>query len=283
MNRPLRIELDNSLYHITARGNRRGPIYLSDSDRLTWLSFVGETCERFNFQVLAYCQMSNHFHILLEAIDGEIGRGMCHLNGKYSRYFNRAHGFIGHVFQGRYKAILCQSELYLNELCRYIELNPVRAKMVEHPRDWPWSSFPAMMGIVDCPKWLKSDLVLAHFGNSKLDARRLYQEFVLAGIGGTSPLAEVSNHLVLGDEEFQASIVGMPVEGNPFEVKRAQRRAVARPLHEYFSEYRNAKEAMARAYFSLAYSMPEIALYAGVSVKTVSRAVHGFRESAKEC
>jgi len=282
MNRPLRIELGNSLYHITARGDRRDAIYRSDNDRLTWLSLLGETCERFNFQVLAYCQMTNHFHILLKAINGQLGRGMCHLNGKYSRYFNRTHGLVGHVFQGRYKAILCQGELYQCELCRYIELNPVRAKMVAHPSDWPWSSFTATMGLVDCPKWLHSDLVLSRFGDSRLEACRVYQEFVTAGIGGSSPLAGVSNHLILGDDDFQARVVGMHIEGNPLEIKRAQRRAVARPLRDYFIEYRDAKEAMARAYFSLGYSMPEIALHAGVSVKTVSRAINTFRKVAKE-
>lgn len=281
MNRPLRIELNNSLYHITSRGDRRGAIYLSDNDRLTWLSLLGETCERFNFVVRAYCLMTNHFHILLEVVDGELGRGMCHLNGKYSRYFNRAHDLVGHVFQGRYKAILCQTDPYLYELCRYIELNPVRAKMVAHPLDWPWSSHNAIMGIVDCPAWLQPDVVLAHFGDHKAEARRTYQEFVIGGIGGPSPLAAVSNHLILGDDEFQASVVGLPIDGNPIEVKRAQRRAVARPLHDYFSEYRNSKEAMARAYFSLGYSMSEIAQHAGVSVKTVSRAICDFTEILK--
>lgn len=281
MTRPLRIELDNSLYHITARGDRKDPIYLSDNDRLTWLSLLGETCERFNFSIRAYCQMTNHFHILLEAVNGELGRGMCHLNGKYSRYFNRAHGLVGHVFQGRYKAILCQSDLYLDELCRYIELNPVRAKMVSHPLDWMWSSYAAKMEVVSCPKWLHPEVVLAHFGDHQTEARCAYQEFVMAGIGGASPLAAVSNHLILGDENFQARVVGLPIEGNPFEIKRAQRRALARPLHDYFSEYRNTKEAMARAYFSLGYSMPEIARHAGVSVKTVSRAISQFREIVK--
>jgi REP element-mobilizing transposase RayT len=276
MNRPLRIELDNSLYHITARGDRRDNIYRSDNDRLTWLSLLGETCERFNFSVSSYCQMTNHFHILLETRNGELGRGMCHLNGKYSRYFNRTHGLVGHVFQGRYKAILCQTELYQHELSRYIELNPVRAKVVSHPLDWPWSSFAAKMGLVDSPIWLRSDAILARFGDNRHVAIDAYQKFVLAGLGGKNPLANVSNQLILGDEDFQARIIGQRIDGNPFEIKRAQRRAIARPLKDYFAEFRNPKEAMARAYFSLGYSMPEIAQYAGVSVKTVSRAITQF-------
>jgi REP element-mobilizing transposase RayT len=277
MNRPLRIELDNSLYHVTARGDRRDRIFLSDSDRLTWLSLLGETCDRFNFVVHAYCQMSNHFHILLETLNGELGRGMCHLNGKYSRFFNRKHGLVGHVFQGRYKAILCQSELYLQELSRYIELNPVRAKMVAHPLHWPWSSYQAKMGLVDAPAWLRSDAVLRQFGEHPADARRAYEQFVAEGVDSGSPLAAVSNQLILGDEAFRASIIGQAIDGNPFEIKRTQRRAVARPISEYFAAYPNPKEAMARAYFSLAYAMPEIARHAGVSVKTVSRAITEYK------
>ena len=281
MNRPLRIELDNSLYHITARGDRQDKIYRSDNDRLTWLSLLGETCERFNFSVRAYCQMTNHFHILLETANGQLGRGMCHLNGKFSRYFNRTHGLVGHVFQGRYKAIICQTELYEFELSRYIELNPVRAKIVIHPVDWPWSSYAAKMGLVDSPPWLRSDAVLAQFGENRSQARDAYREFVMAGIGGPSPLAAVSNQLILGDELFQASIIGQQIDGDPFEIKRAQRRALALPLRDYFVEYRDPKEAMAQAYFSLGYSMPEIARHARVSVKTVSRAIAQFSSNLR--
>lgn len=276
MTRPLRIELENSLYHITARGDRRDWIYRSDSDRLTWLSLLGETCARFNFSVHAFCQMTNHFHILLETVNGELGRGMCHFNGTYSRYFNRAHGLVGHVFQGRYKAILCQSERYLQELARYIELNPVRARIVRNPDDWTWSSYRATLGMVDAPPWLHSDALLLRFGKNQFEARDAYRAFVTAGIGGPSPLAAVSNRLVLGDEEFQARVVGHPIAGSPSEINRVHRRALARPLPQYFEQYRDPKEAMARAYFSLGYSMAEIARHAGVSVKTVSRAVGAF-------
>jgi len=276
MNRPLRIELDNSLHHVTARGDRRDIIFRSDNDRLTWLSLLGETCDRFNFTIRAYCQMTNHYHLLLETANGELARGMRHLNGIYARYFNRTHGHVGHLFQGRYKAILCQTDLYLQELSRYIELNPVRARMVALPGDWPWSSYRATLGLVDAPGWLQTDAVLAHFGSDQLIARQAYADFVHAGIDGPSPLSLVRNQLVLGDENFQAAIIGAAVTGNAFEIKRVQRRALALPLHEYFAQFRNSKEAMARAYFSLGYSMQEIADFARVSVKTVSRAVQAF-------
>ena len=277
MNRPLRIELDNALYHVTARGDRSDRIFRSDSDRLVWLSILGETCARFNFVVRSYCQMTNHFHLLLETREGELARGMRQLNGDYSRYFNRTHGLMGHVFQGRYKAILCQSERYLLELARYIELNPVRAGMVALPIEWPWSSYRATVGVADAPRWFDSEPVLMRFGSHHLDARQTYREFVAAGIGGMSPLAQVTNEMLLGDEEFRASVVGVAPAGNLQEIKRNQRRAIARPLQEYFTVFRDPREAMARAYFSLGYSMPEIARHARVSVKTVSRAVAAFK------
>ncbi|MBA5687469.1 transposase [Rugamonas apoptosis] len=277
MNRPLRIEFEHALYHVTARGDRQDSIFRSDSDRLVWLTLLGETCERFNFEVRAYCQMTNHFHLLLETVSGELARGMRHLNGTYSRYFNRTHGLIGHVFQGRYKAILCQHETYLLELSRYIELNPVRARMVALPNEWPWSSYQATIGLVDSPPWLRSALLLMQFGGKQLEARLSYKEFVLAGIGGINPLSKVSNQMLLGDGDFRASVIGIQPPGDLREIKRTQRRAIALPLAKYFAAYRDPKEAMARAYYSLGYSMREIAQHARVSIKTVSRVVAGFK------
>jgi REP element-mobilizing transposase RayT len=276
MNRPLRIEYRGALYHVTARGDRQGCIYHSDSDRLVWLSMLGETCARFNFIVRAYCQMTNHYHLLLETVDGGLARGMRYLNGNYSQYFNRRHDRIGHVFQGRYKAILCQRDRYLLELSRYIELNPVRAGMTHQPATWPWSSHLAAIGLGDAPAWLRADLVLAQFGTNQHQAQQAYREFVLAGIGGPSPLRGVKNQLLLGDEAFCEHLIGASVQGDLAEIKRDQRAAIIYPLPEYFTHHRSPSEAMARAYLSHGYSMPEIARFARVSVKTVSRAVQSF-------
>ncbi|WP_342118146.1 transposase [Pseudoduganella sp. OTU4001] len=277
MSRQLRLQVPGALFHLTARGIRRDNIYRSDNDRLTWLSLLGEACERYNLEVLAYCQMTNHFHILLETMESDLARAMRLLNGIYAQYFNRQYNLDGHVFQGRYKAILCQSELYLLELARYIELNPVRARIVAQPSDWLWSSYRATMGLCDAPKWLSSHAILAHFGNDLHEARKAYCEFVASGIDRPNPLINVSNQLVLGDEEFCASVAGNVPCGDIREIARTQRRAVALPLQVYFQIYANPKEAMAHAYFSLAYTMPQIASFAGVSVKTVSRAIQSHR------
>jgi REP element-mobilizing transposase RayT len=281
MNRPLRIEYCGAFYHVTTRGDRQDRIYRSDSDRLVWLSVLGETCARFNFVVHAYCQMTNHYHLLLETVDGGLARGMRHLNGNYSQYFNRRHDLVGHVYQGRYKAIVCQHDKYLQELSRYIELNPVRAGMVPQPEKWPWSSHRAKIGLADAPSWLSTDRILAQFGSHRLTAREAYQAFVLAGINAPSPLCAVRNQLLLGDDIFCQRHVGAAVPGDMSEIKRAQRSAVIYSLPEYFSRYRSPQEAMARAYLSLGYSMPEIARFARVSVKTVSRAIKNFLNEQK--
>jgi len=109
MARPLRLEFAGALYHVTSRGDRREDIYLDNSDRESWLEVVGEVCNRFNWLVHAYCQMSNHYHLLVETIDGNLSKGMRQLNGVYTQRFNRRHRIVGHLYQGRYKAILVLS------------------------------------------------------------------------------------------------------------------------------------------------------------------------------
>jgi REP element-mobilizing transposase RayT len=135
MARPLRLEFAGALYHVTARGNERRSIFLGDADgdRAAFLGILGETCDRFNWICHAYCLMTNHYHLLLETPDANLSKGMRQLNGVYTQYVNRAHGRVGHLFEGRFKAILVERERYLLELARYVVLNPVRAGMVGTP------------------------------------------------------------------------------------------------------------------------------------------------------
>jgi REP element-mobilizing transposase RayT len=123
----LRIEFPGGLFHVTSRGDRREPIDLEDADRRQWLTLLGQVCDRFNWLCHAYCLMGNHFHIVVETVEGNLGAGMRQLNGVYTQWHNRAHNRVGHVFQGRFKAIIVQREAYLLELARYVVLNQVRA------------------------------------------------------------------------------------------------------------------------------------------------------------
>jgi REP element-mobilizing transposase RayT len=132
MARPLRIEFAGALYHVTARGDRQENIFVTDADRISFLEILKQVVERFNWLVHAYCLMDNHYHLLVETPDGNLGQGMRQLNGVFTQTSNRNHNRVGHVFQGRYKAILIQKDSYLLELSRYIVLNPVRARMVKY-------------------------------------------------------------------------------------------------------------------------------------------------------
>ena len=134
MARPLRLEFSGALYYVTSRGDRREDIYRNREDRQLWLGILGHVCDRFNWVIHGYYQMTNHYHLLVETVDGKLSRGMRQLNGVYTQAFNRRYNESGHLFQGRYKAILVQKEAYLLELTRYVVLNPVCAGNGEKPR-----------------------------------------------------------------------------------------------------------------------------------------------------
>jgi len=146
MARPLRIEFAGAVYHVTSRGDRQEDIYLDDSDRELWLTVFAEVCECFNWRCHAWVQMSNHYHLLVETVDANLSKGMRHLNGVYTQRHNKRYGRVGHVYQGRYKAILVDKESYLLEVSRYVVLNPLRARMVSRLSSWQWSSYNAMVG-----------------------------------------------------------------------------------------------------------------------------------------
>lgn len=137
MTRPLRLEFPGAVYHLTARGDRRGDIFLDDTDRQTFLRLLEKEVRQQAWRLFAYCLMSNHYHLLVETPDGNLVAGMRRLNGAYTQAFNRRHGRVGHVLQGRYKSIVVDRDAYLLELARYIVLNPVRANMVKRVEDWP--------------------------------------------------------------------------------------------------------------------------------------------------
>jgi putative transposase len=126
MARPLRLEFPGALSHITSRGNGRADIFLDDSDCQGFLDMLGTVCHRWHWLCYAYCLMTHHYHVVLETPEGNLAKGVRQLNGVYTQRFNRRHDHVGHVLQGRYKAILVERETYLLELIRYVVLNPVR-------------------------------------------------------------------------------------------------------------------------------------------------------------
>ncbi len=288
MARPLRIEYPGAYYHITARGNRREDIFLCDNDRELWFDTFGNVCKRYNWRCHGYCLMSNHYHLIIETLDGRLSAGMRQLNGVYTQAFNRLHDSVGHVFQGRYKSIIVDKDEYLLELNRYVVLNPVRAGMVTKAGDWQWSSFSAAAGTSPVPGWLSLEMIPGSFHSNRQLAQLRYQAFVLEGIGRESPLKDVNNQIFLGDEEFVARHQDMHAPaGDIDEIPRSQRLAVKKPLAHFVASCKDTRQAMVAAYNTGHYTMKEIAAFFDVHYATVSRAVKksekGKVEKVSQC
>lgn len=268
MARPLRLEFAGALYHVTARGNARQPIYRDDGDRRRFLATVAHTVDRYGWLVHAYCLMDNHYHLMIETPKPTLACGMRHLNGTYTQAFNRRHRRVGHLFQGRYTAILVQREPYLLELCRYVVLNPVRARACQRPEQWRWSSYRATAGLDAPPAWLTHAWVLAQFGTRERDAQAQYRAFVRAG-ATQRPWEALRGQIYLGTEEFVADLT--PKQRPVPEVPRVQWQGRRLGLAEVLATRAPVGEAVARAYRDHGYRLREIATYYGVHYATVSR------------
>ena len=165
---------------------------------------------RYNALIHAYCLMDNHYHLLLETPSGNLPQIMRHINGAYTTYFNVKRARAGHLFQGRYKAILVEMDVYAKELSRYIHLNPVRAKLAETPDKYEWSSYNFYIGVKKAPGWLHRDFILGYFGDKVSNAQLGYKKFVslLVARKYDSPLKEVTASVLLGSQDFIQFIKG---------------------------------------------------------------------------
>ena len=276
MARPLRLEFAGALYHVTTRGDRREDIYLTDNDRNAYLEILGEVCERYNWIIHAYCLMDNHYHILIETPDSNLSKGMRQLNGVYTQYFNRTHNRVGHVYQGRYVAIIIQKETYLLEVARYVVLNPVRARMVRTAKDWPWSSYRATSGHICPPVWLYTNWIIAHFSRRKSTAVDRYRKFVAEGKNQPSIWEQLRNQVYIGNEDYIKQIQTMITKkADLSEIPASQRRPMPISLDFYAQKYNDRDQAMLAAYQSGGYSMKDLAKYFDLHYTSVSRIING--------
>ena len=182
MGRAPRVEVPGGIYHVTARGNNRGDLVWDDYDRDACTLMLGRAAEKYEWVVLAYCLMTNHYHLLVRVPRGGLSAGIRLLNGGYSRRTNVRYGRVGHLFQNRFGAVHVTRDEHLKEASRYIVLNPVRAGLCAAPAHWRWSSYRAAVGLEFPLPFLACDELLGLFGRSPAAARSAYGAFVLDGL-----------------------------------------------------------------------------------------------------
>ena len=230
-----------------------------------------ECVGRFGWVCHAYCLMDNHYHFLVETPLPNLARGMRQLNGIYTQRFNRRHGHLGHLFQGRYKSILVEKDSYLRELARYVVLDPVRARLVKRPEQWRWSSYRASAGMDAAPPWFATDWLLGQFARRRKNAQAAYVRFVAEGLKAPSIWGALRGQIFLGREGFAARMQEIAAgQANLSGIPPAQRRP-ARSLAAIARDATDTHEAMVTAYAGGAYSLSEIGQFFGKHYSTVSR------------
>jgi len=284
MTRPLRIEYPGALHHVMSRGDNKQGIFLNDHDRERFFDIYSDIVDRLGWATFAWCLMGNHFHLVVETPDPNLSEGMRLLNGIYTQYFNKNHGRVGHLFQGRFRSIVVEKNRYLLELIRYVVLNPVRSGRIDAPGDWRWSSYRATAGLEECPDWFDPGWILELVSEGvggRESRRRQYIEFIAQGMLKEEDIMDkVRQQIYLGDESFIESVqFKCPPDGSDPDIVNEQRRKPMTFLQEYLRGYRDRREAMARAYLEGGFSQAEISKHFGVHYSTISKAVRDYKRS----
>ena len=283
MARPLRLEFPGAVYHITTRGNGGTVIFGDAGDRQDFCDLLGFVITRFNWLCHGYCLMDTHYHLIIETPDGNLSEGMRQLNGIYTQMFNRKHESHGHLFQGRYKAILVDKESYLLELCRYVVLNPLRAGISDNIGDWRWSSYPATAGFAESPAWLTTDWILGHFHQTRKRAAQAYVRFVAAGKTAITPWENLRGQIFLGGPSLgEMAQTRVDDVRKVKEIPRTQRLAGRPPLDELLPagmDKSSRNRGIYQAHVEWGYRLIEIGEHLALHYTTVSRIVKGVELS----
>jgi len=278
MARPLRIEYPNAFYHITSRGNAREAIFSDEQDNQLFLSYLKEYLQRHNVVCYGWCLMTNHYHLLIETIEPNLSVFMRQLNGVYTQAFNRRYRRVGHLMQGRYKAILVDKDSYFLELVRYIILNPVRAKMVRSAGEYKWSSYADIIGI-NKKNIVDRKFILKQFARNNKEAEKEFIKFIKAGIGKDKNMKEeIKGSLFLGSGDFINKVKKFMKKKDikDINIKKEQRYAGRPQLIEIFSKAKNRKERDKKiidSHIKYGYNLSEIGRCLGVHCSTIGRAI----------
>jgi len=273
MARPLRIEYEGALYHVTSRGNDRERIFFTDTDREAFLELLGDVTERFSWIFHAYCLMTNHFHLVVETPNANLSRGMRHINGIFTQRINRLNGRSGHLLQGRFKSILVEKDSHLLELARYVVLNPVRAKMVRSAKDWKWSSYRATAGQTEVPGFLTTEWLLSQFDPDLSRAQKAYRRFVRQGYD-VEIWSELRHGNVLGSEAFDEQLQPLfEQRSGEVEIPRIERLAARPSLDALFTDVKDKptrNRQIHQAMRTYEYTLKELSEHLGLHYSTIS-------------
>ena len=239
MARPLRIEFEGAVYHVTARGNERRKIFFTKRDYERFKEYITDAKEKYHFLLHGYVLMTNHYHLLIETPQKNLSKIMHHINSSYTTYTNVKRKRSGHLFQGRFKSIVVDKDSYLLELSRYLHLNPVRAKVVEKPEDYQFSSYAAYIS-TQGEELVTRSTILEMFNPKESEARIRYRTFVENALGeeAESPMKKVYGGMILGDESFIKDILRKIEEGELEKEAVSYRKALRAPfgVEEVLSE-----------------------------------------------
>ena len=203
MPRKPRIEFSGAFYHVVSRGNQRQQIFRDRSDFLKFLELLALYKRRYAYSLYGYVLMSNHVHLLIETENIPLSKILQGINQSYTMYFNRKYRTVGHLFQGRYKAIVCDRDFYLLALVKYIHLNPIRANLARRLEAYPWSSHRAYVGERTAAAFVDTDLILRMFSENKIKARTQYRSFMNGGpFMKSEEVYATVDQRIQGDEKF---------------------------------------------------------------------------------
>ncbi|MEO3713098.1 transposase [Roseateles flavus] len=283
MARPLRIEFAGAVYHLSSKAEAGAVVFHDDADRRALLAVIAQAMERFDAQVLAYCLEPDSYELLLFTRQANLSRLMRHINGVYTQGSNRRHGTVGHLFQGRFKAVLVDREQLLLDACRYVELGGVRRGMAASPAQWPWSSYAAHIGQVEAPDWLDVQGLHAYVMGRPLqgaaDRRKAAQRYekLVAEASGLDLWKHLRQQIYLGDAAFVDRLKGQ-LKGQGATARKSARGGASlksRPWRDWLHEAGSREEALYRAHTEGGLSMTGLAKELGLSVSRVSRLIAG--------
>ncbi len=281
MARPLRINYPGAFYHITSRGNERKSIYQTNRDYERFMGYLESATERYAATIHCFCLMTNHYHLLLETPRGNLQSILHHINTGYTNYFNAKKRRSGHLFQGRYRAILVEKDVYALELSRYIHLNPVRAGIIKDPIHYPWSSYSSYCSKKSKWDWLQRDFILSQVSKKLRQAIRGYRDYVQRGMTGKQedPLKKAVASTVIGSGEFTEWVREKWIKQRVDREVPALRAMVEKPRVSFI------KETCEKAFGKNSLESRRMALYlchriSGLSLKQVGEYFDGISISA---